>query len=227
MLVKDVMTSSVVSVAPNETVEGVARTLLRHRISAVPVVDGDRLVGIVSEGDLMRRYEEHGAARAWWLSLLADRTYEFLRTHGTRARDVMTREVITVSEDTNVERVAEILEARHIKWLPVVREGRLVGIVSRADILRGLAARGTAGAAAPSESDRDLRDRILRDIEKRAHAPAGSVAVIVVRGSAYLWGIAQTQQDKETIRAAAEEVVGTQKVHDFLSALPGVLRRAL
>jgi CBS domain-containing protein len=144
---RDVMTSPVIYVMTETPLREIASVMLRERISAVPVVaGGGQLVGMVSEGDLVqRRSGDRGARRSWWLDLFeADAAHsedflEYLRRHGLRAKDVMTGDVITVEEGTPIARVAELLDSNRIKRVPVLREGRIIGIVSRADLLRALA----------------------------------------------------------------------------------------
>lgn len=224
MLAKDIMTTDVITVAPDEEVDHVARLLLDHRISASPVVDPDgRMLGMVSEGDLMRR-AECGSSRSWWLALLADKTADFTRTLGTRARDVMTRDVVTVDEETPIAEIARILEGKSIKRVPVLRDRRLVGIVSRSDVLRALGAIEPRYDTPPSANDRQIRASILDLIKHRTTTSLQAVSVIVVNGAVYLWGTAETQSDKDAIRIAAENVVGGAQVHDFLNTLPEILR---
>ncbi len=223
MKAKDIMTTSVVTVDPNDDVALVARRLLDRRISAAPVIDKDaRLCGIVSEGDLMRR-AERGCSRSWWLELLADKTIDFTRSLGTRIRDVMTRDVVSIKEETPISEVARILEEKRIKRVPVLRDGRLVGIVSRADVLRGLASVGSRSVTSSSADDRQIRATILEMLDRQTWASLEAVSVIVINGVVYLWGIAQSEADKDAIRIAAENVVGVSKVHNFLSTLHGVL----
>ncbi len=152
---RDVMTKAVVSVGPDTPTRRVAKLLLENRISAVPVVDaGGAPIGMVSEGDLIgRTANDREARRDWWLEMLAEGTdlaQEFL-DHVNAAdrpvREVMAAPVITVEEDMPVQVIAELLEEHRIKRVPVVREGRIVGIVSRADLVRALAqTRKTSGA---------------------------------------------------------------------------------
>ena len=226
MQAKDIMTTDVVTVGPAAEAAEVARLMLQRRISAVPVVDGKRRVlGIVSEGDLIRR-AEGGAElrRSRWLVLLADRTAEFIKAYGTRAKDLMTRDVITVPEEATLAEIAQVLEAHRIKRVLVVRNGRLVGIVSRADVLRGLASLSPAPAERPSADDRQIRDGILALLKQRSDASTRFVSVIVVGGAVYLWGTAESEQDRVAIRIAAENVAGVKAVHDFLGCLPEVLK---
>ena len=147
MTAREVMTSPATYVMAETPLKEVAGAMLQAKVSAVPVVgEGGRLVGIVSEGDLIRRRgSDDGARRSWWLDLFeADAAHsrdflEYLKRHGLRAKDVMTRDVIAVEEDTPIVRIAELLDTHAIKRVPVVRGGRLKGIVSRADLLRVLA----------------------------------------------------------------------------------------
>ncbi len=148
MQARDVMTAEVVSVNPETAVQRIAELLLEHKISAVPVVDqSGAVVGMVSEGDLLRTNStEREKRREWWLELLAEGeplSKEFLaNVHANSqrtARDIMSAPVMTVSEDTDLSEIGKLLTSLQIKRVPVVREGRLRGIVSRADLIRALA----------------------------------------------------------------------------------------
>lgn len=226
MQAKDVMTTDVVTVDPESDVASVARLLLDRRISAAPVVDRDgHVVGIVSEGDLMRR-SECASGHSWWLSLVADLTAEFIRSHGTRARDIMTRDVVSIGKEASLSDLARILESKHIKRVPVIEDGQLVGLVSRADVLRGLAAFDRSQEAQSAAEDRDIRARILKLVKQETDASTQSVNVIVVKGNVYLWGIVETDLDRDAVRVAAENVVGVSKVHNFLNTLSEVVRGA-
>lgn len=146
------MSTKIISVAPETPVPEIARLLSLHEISAVPVIDGEgRLLGMVSEGDLMARFgAKHQLRRTWWLDMLAEggtlapEFVEYVEHDHRNARDVMTREVVTVTEDTELGEVSDLLLKHRIKRVPVLRGGKVVGIVSRADIIRH-----TAHAAAP------------------------------------------------------------------------------
>lgn len=152
MKARDLMTSQVVTVSPDTPTRVIAKLLLDNRISAVPVVD-DRgaPIGMVSEGDLIGRAESDRQARGdWWLSLAADGDPPDpagLEDNGRRARDVMAEPVIIVGEETDTVEIARLLTSYRIKRVPVTRDGRIVGIVSRADLLRALAAQQPAAAA--------------------------------------------------------------------------------
>lgn len=155
MNARDVMTAEVVSVSPDTPTRRVAELLRDKGISAVPVVDEDGApIGMVSEGDLIGRDEtEREARRDWWLTLLAEGealSPDFLanlRSKERTAREIMSSPVVTIGEETDLSEVARLLAAYRIKRVPVVRDGRIVGIVSRADLVRALAA-GPPGSGA-------------------------------------------------------------------------------
>ena len=146
MIARDVMTRDVVSVTPDTPVRKIASLLVKHGIGAVPVIDSNGApIGIVSEGDLIR--PDRAAREAWrqsWLEILAEgeplapsfSPGWVLRT--TAGAPVMSAPVITVSEETSLAEIARLLTTHRIKRMPVVRDGRIVGIVSRADLVRAL-----------------------------------------------------------------------------------------
>ncbi len=224
MQARDVMTTKVITVSPRTPVDEIAKTLLERRISAVPVVDGnDTVVGIVSEGDLMRRPEiETERHRAWWLGLVADRgesAEQYIKTHGTHAEDVMTRDVVSVGEDTTLGEIAQVLEERRIKRVPVVRDGKVIGIVSRANLLHGLAAGKQGTAASASTDDRTIRDAVTAELEGKGWVTHGSLNVVVSDGVVELWGWVESDQERKAIRIAAESVEGVRAVEDHLGSV--------
>ena len=208
MLAKDVMTTSVVTVLPGTEVRDIAALFLERRISAVPVLDAQgRLRGIVSEGDLLNRPEAGTLHRkSWWLRLFAgsdDQAREYLRVHGRRAEDVMTEQVITVTEDTPLAKIASLLERHRIKRVPVMRDGKLVGIVSRANLLQGLAL--SQPQAPVMREDRDIREALLGALAE-AGLPMHQVNVIVSDGVVQLWGGIESKAQHHAALAAAEAV---------------------
>jgi CBS domain-containing protein len=142
-----IMTRDVLSVGPDTTIKDAAARLSDRGVSAAPVVDGDgHLLGMVSEGDLMQPFgRQRALRRAWWLNVLAEGEQlapefrDYLRLDTRRVRDVMTKDVVTVGESADVSEIADLLTKHRIKRVPVVREGKLVGVVSRADLVRALA----------------------------------------------------------------------------------------
>jgi len=220
------MTVNVITVDENTPVEEIARTLLAWRISAVPVLDArERVVGIVSEGDLMHR-PESGTDRppSRWLSALADaeeRPIEFSKSRGRVAKDIMTKTVIVIQEDASLSEIARILEENRIKRVPVVRKSKLVGIVSRANLLHGLAA---AGPLSRSEHDNQLRATILNTLRNESGVRLEALNITVSDGVVHLWGTAVSEAQRDAIRVAAETAPGVAAVHDHLTILPEMFR---
>lgn len=221
MKAKDVMTTGVITVTPDTTVSKIAGLLLEKHISAVPVVDEmGQLVGIVSEGDLLHRAETDTERKpSWWLELLRtpeDKAFDYVKTHGRKASEVMTRRLITVEENTDIREIANILEEKRIKRVPVVRGAHLVGIVSRADLLRGLVTRPMEAAGADEDTTR-------KDILKRAREEAGVVDtllnVTVADGVAHLWGSVDTEAERRAVQVVAENTPGITEVVDHLRVL--------
>lgn len=227
MQAQDIMSSPVVSVPAEAPVREVAQLLLAHGISAVPVVDAEgRVVGIVSEGDLIRR-PELGTERKsnWWLELLGKdqgNAEGYLRSHGGTAGDVMSRRLVTVNEDTGVARIAELLEKHRIKRVPVVRDGRPVGIVSRANLLRALATLEPHLPEAPAD-DRELRERVLNSIEQ-TRQPTFLLNVIVQDGKVQVWGAVESEAAQRAVRVAVERVVPAERVEFRVTVLDEPLR---
>lgn len=218
MLAKDVMTAPVLAVRPDTTVQDIAALLLECRISAVPVVDeGGQVQGIVSEGDLINRADAGTRhRRSWWLEMLEgseERSREYLRAHGRRAEDVMTRDVISTTEDAPLPQIAALLEKHHVKRLPVLRNGKLVGIVSRANLLQGFALSEPIWAMLAE--DREIRDALNRALNE-AGLPMHQVNVMVNNGVVRLWGWIDAEVQRRAARAAAEATPGVKRLEDHL-----------
>lgn len=226
MRADDIMRRRVLTVSPETDIREVAEKLAAYGISAMPVVDRDRhVVGMISEGDLMRRPETGMDWRpSWWLRLLADpkkQAAEYVKTHGQHAKDVMTHEVITVSEETPIQEIAKILEKRRIKRVPVVRDGKLIGIVSRANLLHGLIAQEQKSV--PARSDREIKTAIL-DAAQEAAVRCEFIDVVVSEGVAHLWGAVHSDEEKDALRVAAENSQGVKSVVDHTGIMPQLVR---
>jgi CBS domain-containing protein len=221
MQAQDVMTTKVVAVAPDTPITEIAKLLLERQISAVPVVSDDRqLLGIVSEGDLTHGLGQEGAKRSWWLDLLASpqtRAEAYLKGQGRLAWDVMTRSVISVTPDTPLPEIARLLEARRIKRVPVLRDGELVGIVSRADLLRGFALQPSPDASA---DDRALRERLTAEFERSGLTSRSYINIVVRDGAVHLWGIVPAREEAKAMQLAAEQVPGVASVESHLAVHP-------
>ncbi len=231
MKAADVMSRNVATVTPDTPITEIAEILLGRHISAVPVVDGaGAVIGIVSEGDLIRR-QEIGTDKhpSWWLHLLTapeDQARDYVKSHGHKASDVMTGKVVSVGPDTPLDEVATLLERHHIKRVPVVDNGKLAGIVSRADLIRGLAAH-PATLPAPSSDDTALRDAVIAAIREETGVRTEFINVIVTGGTVHLWGGTNSEDEKKAVRIAAESVAGADKVVNHVGVLSSTVRAAM
>lgn len=220
MKAADLLTSLVVTVTPDATIEYAAQLMLQYRISGLPVTDSDGAVlGIVTEGDLLRRAETGTDKRhARWVSLLIGSgrlAQEYVHTHGRKVGEVMTERVFTVTPETPLADLVALMETKHVKRVPVVDQGRLVGIVSRADVMAalvGLLSEKPAGAA----TDTEIRNQILAEIDRQPWGPRGSVDVIVTNGVVVLKGAIPDERERAALCVAAENVPGVKAVHDRL-----------
>jgi CBS domain-containing protein len=218
MQARDVMTLQVYVVEPDTSIVDAARLMLHRRISGLPVVGSNReLVGIVTEGDFLRRGEiGTQRRRSRWLEFLigpgrlAD---EYVHARGRKVEEVMTRAPITITEDTPLTEIVELMERHRIKRLPVVRQGRLVGIVSRANLMHALVSLGHKPETAAT-SDAAIRAQILAECEKQAWGPMANV--VVQGGVVELWGTITDERERQAIIVAAENVPGVKAVHDHL-----------
>jgi CBS domain-containing protein len=220
MKANDVMVTNVITVGLDASIEDVAHLLLTHRISAVPVV-GQRgeLVGIISEGDLIRRAElgTH-PRRSWWLEMLAGRgkealAAEYVKSHAGKVADLMTQEVITATPDTPLRDIAALLEKNRIKRVPIVANGKVVGIVSRANLVQALATL-RKDVEPGSMTDSIVRDKILAQFNLEPWSKFSTLNVTVQNGTVELWGIVDTEAEKQAARVAAEMVAGADAVED-------------
>jgi CBS domain-containing protein len=221
----DVMTSSVITVRPDTPVHDIAKLLCERHISGVPVIgEDDRLLGIVSKGDLIGHSRVAGERRrSWWHTFLNDPAVlaqHYAMSHGRTAADVMTRDVITVLETTSVADTARILEQHRIKRVPVVRDGNLVGIVTRSNLLQVLAA--TDVSKPMSIADRVIRKRLNDDLDAQPWAHLVLKNIVVENGVVHLFGFVQSDEEWHAVRLAAENLDGVKAVEDHLSMVPFV-----
>jgi CBS domain-containing protein len=222
--VADIMTRDVISVSPDTRVRQIAETLVRNRISAVPVVDRERrLVGIVSEGDLLRRVEIGTERdRRWWVEMFRDASAaasDYIKAHGRKAKDIMTPRPVIATEDMSLEEAAGLLEKRRVKRLPVLRDSHVVGIVSRADLVRAVAESEEARVAAEAVPDK----RIERDLAARIRAmPVANrqVHASVQNGVASLLGPVFSVAERRAFHVAAENTPGVRAINDRLFRWP-------
>jgi CBS domain-containing protein len=228
------MSTPVVAAGPQITVKNVARMMINHRVSGIPIIEEDcQLIGIITEGDLLRRVEtgtERQRSRwsEWFLPnsrLAAD----YVKSHARRVADIMTRDVVTVSKFAALGEIADLMEHHRIKRVPVVHDGKLVGVVSRADLLRTLAS-GTV-TVSDEDKDRSVRNRLLTELRQHKWAALLNEADIVVSdGVVHLWGVVGSKEEHQALRIVAENTPGVRDVddHTILGPLrPGPLFPAI
>jgi CBS domain-containing protein len=219
MHARDVMVSPVITVSPFTTVKEVAKLFLEKKISATPVIDDQaRLVGIVSEGDLLHRVEAGTERhRSWWLQgLLGDDVLaaDYIKAHARNVSDVMTKHVVTVSPQTPLHEIADLMEKNAIKRVPVLENSQLVGIVSRANLIQAVATARTL-LEIPL-SDATIREKLLSCLKQQPWAHTSLLNVTVNDGVVDLWGIAESATERKAIKVAAESTPGVRAVNDKL-----------
>jgi CBS domain-containing protein len=242
MRAMDVMTTEVITVDPDTSVQALARLLSERGISGAPVVDSEnRLVGIVSEGDLLHRVETGtelrperltGRRRSWWLDTIAsdqDLARAYVKSHGRTVKDVMTPDVISVTDTTELAEIAMLLETKRIKRVPVVRDGKLVGIVSRANLVRALAAAKSEPATNADSDDRTIRQKLLSELKgqewfKMQNWSKIWAADVLVRDRVVHFWFSQNQSEEErrALRVAAENFPGVRGVEEHIVPAPGI-----
>jgi CBS domain-containing protein len=221
----DVMTSNVITVNVDATVQEVASILATNHISAVPVVDRHgKLAGIASEGDLIRRSEiGTECSRSWWLDALRTNrklAEEFVRSHSRRVGDVMTTKVISVKPTSTLGEIASLLEKKRIKRVPVVRDGKVIGIVSRANLVQALASVIELPVEGTVDSDGSLREKVLARLQEVPRVRPALLNIIVHDRIVELWGTVDSDAERSAIRVAAEGTPGVGHVNDNLVVQP-------
>ena len=221
MNVSSIMTKQVVGVPPTATIAEAANLMIAHRISGLPVVDaGDKLVGIVSEGDFVRRSElGTERKRAWWLEFLLSpgkAADEYTRANGRRVSEIMATDVASVSPDDTIEKAVHVMTSRRVKRLPVVTGDRLVGILTRSDLLRATLGVLSQEAAAAPGSDAAIRSAILAEIERQPWGGGKIIGVTVREGVCELSGSIFDERARTAARVAAENTPGVKDVKDSL-----------
>ncbi|WP_184400242.1 CBS domain-containing protein [Rhizobium sp. BK650] len=221
MLVKDVMTTTVVTISPDHSVRHAARLMSDQHISGVPVVDdGGRLLGIISEGDLIRRTELSSGTFALKTDMGVgpdDRANAFVKRCAWRVGDVMTPEPVTIDEDAPLSRVAGLMQDRGIKRIPVLRDGNLVGIVSRADLLQVIYSAKSDDTATGDEA---IRRSILVRLGENTGLEGLDVSVTVANGVVHFWGNVETAACRRAARILAEGVNGVRGVVEHFPESP-------
>ena len=220
MKAKDVMTGNVISIEPDQTVLQAARLMLQHHISGLPVVDaGGQLVGILSEGDFLRRREtQTERRRSRWLEFLMGPgkiAAEYTRSHGSKVGEVMTPDVRTVDEETPIEDIVELMERHRVKRVPVMRAGKMVGMVTRSNLMHAMVSMART-APAVAKDDAAIREQLMAEFKKEEWAPVAMVNVVVKDGVVELWGAIVDERQRAALKVAAENAPGVKAVKDHL-----------
>lgn len=221
MKAAEIMTCEVITTSPESPIEAVARTMLQHRISGVPVVNADgKVVGIVTEGDFLRRAET-GTEKfrlRWADALISGRRLarEYVRSHGRKVHQVMTVGVVFVAPEAPLAEVVDLMESRRINRVPVLDNGRLVGIISRADLLRALTQEFPNVQVDPV-SDAEIRRRVLEEINRQRWTPPNNIDAKVENGIVELRGIILSEPERLALCVLAENVPGVKSIRDRLT----------
>jgi CBS domain-containing protein len=220
MQAKDVMTGKIVSIEPGASVIEAVRRMLQHGISGLPVIDSaGNLQGVVTEGDFLRRAETGTQRkRSRWVEFLLGPgrlAADYAQSAGRKVEEVMTPDVVTATEDTPLERIVQLMERHHVKRIPIVRGDKVIGIVTRANLMRALASLALAEhPVAPP--DATIRERLLAELKKQSWAPVGLLDIVVKDGVVKLSGALTDERERQAIRIAAENIAGVKKVEDHL-----------
>jgi len=230
MRAMDVMTTNVITVEPNTSVQELATLLSERGISGVPVVDRDsRLVGVVTEGDLLHRTETGTERRiqrrrSRWLDGFAsdqEAARDYVKAHGRIVREIMTPEVISVSDTTELADIATLLETKRIKRVPVLRDGKLVGIVSRANLVRALAMTKSEPAIEADSDDRTIRQKLITELQGQEWVHMWGADIIVRDRIVHLWfSDDRSDEERQAVRIAAENIPGVRQVEEHIVPVP-------
>jgi CBS domain-containing protein len=219
MRAHQIMTRPVTTVTPDTPIVDAANLMLLRHVSGLPVVDTSRkLVGIVSEGDFIRRAEiGTGHKRGRWLRFIlgpGQAATDFVHEHGRKVSDVMTKSPLTIMEDTALAEIVALMEKNNVKRLPVMRGDQLVGIVTRANLLQAVASLARE-VPDPTADDDHIRNRVIDALEKNDWCPFG-LSVIVKDGVVHLSGVITEERSRQAAKVAAENIPGVEAVHDQL-----------
>jgi CBS domain-containing protein len=221
MLAQDIMTKDVATVRPDTALADAITIMLDHHVSGLPVVDRDnRLVGVLTEGDLLRRTETGTEpTHARWLDFILGPgrlAAQYVRTHGRQVENLMTQDVATVAPETPLAEIVQLMESKRIKRVPVMRGDTLVGVVSRADLLRPLARVLKQVSQPTSATDRQIHDAIVAEFAAHRWTPVNGIEVHVDEGSVVLEGTIFDNRDRAAMLVMARNVPGVKAVHDEL-----------
>jgi CBS domain-containing protein len=227
MRARDIMTKDVVTVGYNTPITEIAAILMKHRISGVPVVTKyQQVIGIVSESDLIHRAETGTEIRRkWWLALFSApelMAREYTKAHGLRAEHVMSRTIVSVLEDTDAARVADVLDRHRIKRVPVLSNGKLVGLITRSDLVRALAG-VEIGKPATHNGDAALQKALIEKVRAQSWLNRTYLVPLVNDGVVDLWGFIESDEQRKALFILIEEVTGLRNIRDHTTRFGGTV----
>lgn len=220
MLVRDIMSARVVSVSPDTRVSEVVAVMLREHLSVVPVTEHGTLVGLVREANLMHRHElgtgRDPASRPWWLRLMTGEQCPatYVESHAFKVADIMETQVASVSEDSPLSEVVDLLDARNLRRVPVVSAGTLVGSVGRADLVRALAAAASPQSAQLPMDDEAIHRALRAELESQPWWYPTQSRFTVIAGVVHFRGLVESADEVTAARVAAEGLPGVQGIVD-------------
>jgi len=222
MKVSDVMTCGVISLSPNDTMLKAARLMMQYGVSGFPVLDRGKLVGIITQGDFLRRAElaTERARAPSNEAPVGELAEHYVHTHSRRVGEVATRKVATVAPDASLEEAVAIMDRARVKRLPVVKDGRLLGIINRANLVHAFIVNSPAPAAAQAP-DNEIREVLLNVLEAELWAPRERLAVAVENGRVEFQGVIYDERQRTALRVAAENTNGVREVSDHLELRQG------
>jgi CBS domain-containing protein len=226
MNASEVMTRRVISVEPGATIVQAIKLMLKNHVSGLPVIDRNgKLVGMISEGDFLHRREIGTEIKrnAWLAAFFGpdQSAQDYVRGHGVQVAELMARQPIAVYEDTSLDQIVHLMEQHRIKRVPVLRKGKVVGIVSRANLLQALMSIHRS-APKTSRSDQEIRKRIVAEIEKQDWAYGSDILVLVRDGIVDLCGTLSDTAQRDAVKALVREETGVRKLYDHLKLKDGI-----
>ncbi|HJS84932.1 MAG TPA: CBS domain-containing protein [Acetobacteraceae bacterium] len=221
----EIMSRDVIAIGPDAPLSQAVQLMLDAKVSGVPVLDPDgRPVGMLTEGDLLRRAETgtEGAAPGWLAVLFTPGRLagQYIQTHGRRVAEIMTPDVIAVDEAASLADVVELMRRRRIKRVPVLRGEKIIGILSRADLMRVLAKALRAPMETPD--DHEIRTRVETELDRQPWVHRRSVTVAVRNGVVLLDGCLFDVREREAVRILAENMPGVKRVENRLVCIEPV-----
>ena len=220
MKASEVMTRRVIAIEPDATIVQAIKLMVKHHFSGLPVVDrSGKLVGIITEGDFLHRREIGTELKhnAWFVAMFGPEqsARDYVHAHGLKVSDLMTPQPIAVDENTSLDQVVHLMERHRIKRLPVLRRGKMVGLITRANLLRALASVHRS-ASKTSVRDREIQKRIVADIEKQEWTGGSDIMVLVRNGIVDLCGTLDDPSQRDALKALVREKSGVRRLYDHL-----------